>query len=513
MNAPLNLREHLDSQPKPQITTFRRVPDLGEDQTGQAFDKESTMKAIGAFISLLLSLSLYSQTPTIEPDPKTALRILADVEALSAPALRGRATGTEGAERAASLLGIRMRETGLSPLPGNQAKGYRIPYSLTRYRLVPEETKLAIDGVSLQWGRDYVSAFARNPGLSIGWRVAILDGSAPDVEASASRAWEEALNAKEGLIIGYIHSAEPPKVWGFYRARAVQGRLGTAGNLPTALNRPMVCLTPSGLDRLGITEANAFAIQRPHEVVYDPQCKEERVECWNLAGYVPGEGPDEGKSVTILSAHFDHLDPEGSVWYPGADDDASGCAVALEVGRRLACHHPKRGVVILLCSGEELGMLGSRAFLASNRIPLASIRADINMDMVGRADAGGLAILPCTGEGPMTALVSTGRDIAKAMGLRLRGNESALWGRSDHLAFAEKAIPVAYVTSGLHPDYHKPTDTPEKLSPGQLEVAATFVERLVRASADRNSTMGRLDEKVWKGWKWPVPSGKKCLDP
>jgi hypothetical protein len=391
----------------------------------------------------------------------------------------------------------------LAPPPGNAPGDFRVPYALVRYRLQTEQTRLSVDGVPLQWGRDYVTALALPPPKELHWRLIVLDGAALEVDAAAERAFAAALQAHEGLLLA-CRPSTPFKGLEFARARGLHGRIGMPESLPQALSRAIIHLTPSGQTHLGISDGTARALSTIHDVVYVPRTLEEPVACCNLLGVVAGTGPAPDKEVTILSAHFDHLDPNDQVTYPGADDDASGCAVALEVGRRLAASPPRHSVAILLCSGEELGLLGARAFLASDR-PLAhTIRADLNLDMVGRSDAGGLAFMPSNGEGPMTSLAAEGRVIAHRMGLPLRSEKPGLWLRGDHLPFAEKGIPAAFLTSGLHADYHQPTDTPGKLSQSQMVTAADFAEQVMRVVADADSAPRPVAEPEWRTWTWPV---------
>ncbi len=187
----------------------------------------------------------------------------------------------------------------------------------------------------------------------------------------------------------------------------------------------------------------------------------------NVAAYLPGE-TDE---YVILGAHFDHLgmgeqssmapDLAGKAIHHGADDNASGTAGLLELAAWFAGQpKQKRGILFLAFSGEELGLIGSMHYVNNPLLPLEKAAAMINMDMIGRIKdkrvfVGGTG----TGTG-LQAIV----DQAKAKyKLNLDMSDQGGYGSSDHFSFNTKQVPVLFFFSGLHSDYHKPSDTWEKI--------------------------------------------------
>ena len=208
----------------------------------------------------------------------------------------------------------------------------------------------------------------------------------------------------------------------------------------------------------------------------------------NVAGIVEGRDPVLRNEVVIFSGHMDHIGGEGENINPGADDDASGCSALLELAEAFSnmAKKPLRSVMFLWVSGEEVGLFGSQAYVENPLIPLDHTVADLNMDMVGRVKG----IADSTDQTPMSGqnavfvitgnqsreLVSIADKAAKKTGLELDYSLSgtshplSLFSRSDHYNFVMNDIPILFFTTGLHSDYHKPTDTIEKIDFNKMEM-------------------------------------------
>jgi len=185
----------------------------------------------------------------------------------------------------------------------------------------------------------------------------------------------------------------------------------------------------------------------------------------NVLAWIPGAGAlaDE---VVLLGAHHDHLAPLGPHTFPGADDNASGTAAALCALAAYAEAPPKgpdhRAILAVWFGAEEEGLWGSQAFVAEPAVPLEAVSAALVLDMVGRLD-GGLRI-----KGPDSGEWVTRLDqLAVAHGLVILPGEADHM--SDDASFAVLGIPTAHFFTGLHPDYHLPTDTVERLDRVGLE--------------------------------------------
>jgi hypothetical protein len=196
--------------------------------------------------------------------------------------------------------------------------------------------------------------------------------------------------------------------------------------------------------------------------------KENHERAENVVGILPGADPHLRDQRVVIGAHYDHLgfghfgalDPqaEGKV-HPGADDNASGTAVLLELARRMAKLpvKPDRTIVFAAFSGEELGLYGSRHYIESSTT--SAIKAMINLDMVGRLRENRVTVFGARSGENLSDLVSRN---ARRLGLDI--TESNDVGRSDHMSFYSKKIPVLHFFTGTHGDYHRATDTWDKLN-------------------------------------------------
>jgi hypothetical protein len=203
----------------------------------------------------------------------------------------------------------------------------------------------------------------------------------------------------------------------------------------------------------------------------------------NVIGILDGADPERRQEYVLLSAHYDHLPTRDGQIYNGADDNASGTATVLEVAQAFTIgERPKRSILVIFHTAEEVGLLGSKYFVAHPTVPLQAIVAGLNVDMVGRtraphdthpanrelADAHTLYLI---GSDKLSRELhelseQTNRDTERFT-LDYRYNREdhpqRLYYRSDHYTYAQKGIPVIFYFTGLHEDYHQPTDDTEKL--------------------------------------------------
>lgn len=188
----------------------------------------------------------------------------------------------------------------------------------------------------------------------------------------------------------------------------------------------------------------------------------------NICAYLRGESDE----YVIIGAHYDHLgmgefasmspSQAGKAIHHGADDNASGAAGLIELAHYFKAQPKlKRGVLFLSFSGEELGLLGSAYYVSNPILPLEKAVAMINLDMIGRARNGRVLV---GGTGTGTTLKTALDDAAKRSALTLDLSEQGGYGSSDHMSFNIKQIPVLFFFTGLHEDYHRPSDTWDKIA-------------------------------------------------
>ncbi len=201
----------------------------------------------------------------------------------------------------------------------------------------------------------------------------------------------------------------------------------------------------------------------------------------NVAGLLRGESDE----LIVVGAHYDHLglggvgslfsESAGEI-HNGADDNASGTAALLQIAHDLSLEPRRRNVLFLAFAGEELGLLGSRHYVDRPLYALENTIAMLNMDMIGRS-SGDLMV---GGVGTAREFRTILEELDEASPLGFRYAETPL-SPSDHLPFAEKGVPVLFFFSGLHGDYHKPSDDSEKIDYQRTFQVAEVVKGVLRA--------------------------------
>ena len=205
----------------------------------------------------------------------------------------------------------------------------------------------------------------------------------------------------------------------------------------------------------------------------------EKLNTENVAAFIPGcEKPDE---YIIITAHLDHVGIENGEIYNGADDDGSGTVAILEMAQAFQIAFtngsgPKRSLLFLHLTAEEKGLLGSRYYVENPLYPLNNAVANLNIDMIGRLDPKRLDknenYIYLIGSDRLSEELHEVSEQAnsKYVGLDLdytfnaENDPNSFYTRSDHYNFAKENIPVIFYFNGTHEDYHKPTDTPDKIN-------------------------------------------------
>ena len=205
----------------------------------------------------------------------------------------------------------------------------------------------------------------------------------------------------------------------------------------------------------------------------------------NVVGLLRGAKAELAEKPLLVTAHYDHLGrgfpdvhkgDEGKI-HPGADDNASGVAVMLELARNLAGGEPPaRSIVFVAFAGEEAGKLGSKHYAEHGTpFPVKGIQAVVNLDTVGRLFDRKLQVI---GTGTATEWVHIVRGAGFVTGIEAQSVPEAL-DASDQTSFIAKGIPAVQVFTGAHNDYHRPGDTADKLDAAGLVKVATFVKEIV----------------------------------
>ncbi|WP_374462594.1 M28 family metallopeptidase [Chryseobacterium sp.] len=202
----------------------------------------------------------------------------------------------------------------------------------------------------------------------------------------------------------------------------------------------------------------------------------------NILAFI--EGSEKPEEIVVVSAHYDHVGTKNGVVYNGADDDGSGTVAVMEIAKafqqaKKSGKGPKRSVLFLHVTGEEHGLFGSEYYSENPVFPLANTIVDLNIDMIGRDDPAnrGKQYVYVIGSDMLSSQLKVINEAANKRTNNLELNykyddlndPEQLYYRSDHYNFAKHNIPVAFFFDGIHEDYHKPTDDPEKIDYQLLE--------------------------------------------
>lgn len=463
------------------------------------------------------------------------------VKFLASGSLKGRLTGTPENEKAARWIAARFRQLGLKPVPGQ--RDYFQRFEVTVSATPGKGNRLAeTDGA----GRQRVLSFAQDfqplslsgngraageivfagygitapeygyddyEGVDAKGRIVLVLRHEPqefdDKSPFAGRAYtahaqvqNKAVNAKfHGAAAVLMVNDLPNHSGDEDRLDRFSGRVGpSSADLPFVQVRAAVA--EKWLERAGIhlkqwiEETDRTLKPKPAVIPglrleVAAEVVRRRSASPNVAAYLPGE-TDE---YVVIGAHFDHLglgeqsslapDLAGKATHPGADDNASGTAGVLELAAYFAGRpKQKRGILFLAFSGEELGLIGSNFYVSNPLLPLNKAVAMINMDMIGRIQNGRVYV---GGTATGDSLKRILEEAMAASPLKFEFSDQGGYGSSDHFSFVNKEVPVLFFFSGLHADYHKPSDTWEKINVAEaaqmLEVVARVAEKLAGGEA------------------------------
>ena len=441
--------------------------------------------------------------------PPQAAALAETVGALTAPEMEGRGSGTPGGDLAARRLADWLAAAGLRA--GGDAGSFLQTFVLGATSRPGPSSRLDLLGpVSprFHFGVDWI-AHGGSPAGQISGEVVFVGYGATIADAGYDDYASIDVRGKVALAL----DGSPPRL-----ADARVGRLdkliaarlhGAAALLIVTddLPAPDTTSVEVGLLSGAVTSETADALLAPAgRTIADAtraltaargpasfatgtraQLRVERVSsetrAANVIGILPGTDPVLAAEAVVVGAHYDHLGRADGVVYPGADDNGSGTAVVLGLARAFAAAGGAgRTLVFAFFGAEELGLIGSRHYVSRPAVPLDRTVAMVNFDMVGRLRTRPLNIGGGDSGSRLRPLVI---DAARAEGAPLDVNGSP-YGPSDHSRFYAAGVPVLFFYTGGHGDYHRPTDTADKIdAAGMARVAsigARVVERLAAES-------------------------------
>jgi hypothetical protein len=477
--------------------------------------RRSSTTLAGLLLALLLT------TTAAAPPPRLgAADLLAHVAALTTPEMEGRGSGTPGGDRAARYIAEVLARAGLRP--GGDGGTFFQEFPVAVIPGLGPGSVLESTGPSaraLDPGRDWLPHGGSATGEAAGELVfvgyddyagvdargrialALSGASAPpgaprpsrlEQLIAARRASARALLLVDDTLPAVAATAAPVAILsGAITRAAASALLAGSGRSLDALVKPAP----------GTNGPRAVATGVPVRLRVDLATAERRAA--NVIGVVPGADPALAGEAVVMGAHYDHLGREGDAVYPGADDNASGTAVVLGLAQALAASRPPRTLVFELFAGEELGLLGSdHQVRHPSAVPIERMVAMLNFDMVGRLDGRHMLVGGVdTGSGLRGLVEAAAKEAGLDVDLRATGT-----GPSDHTRFHGAGVPVLFFHSGSHADYHRPSDTADKIDAagmakiadlGRLVIARIAGgSRPVFASAPGSGSRGRAAERA-----------------
>ncbi|HEY3400815.1 MAG TPA: M28 family peptidase [Geothrix sp.] len=453
---------------------------------------------MGPWFSPFLAVALVAQAPPTESE--VAARLQRDVEFLASPALKGRGNGYPELDQAANRLLREWKTLGL------KAQIQRFPFIA---KVIREEQGALLshgeESRSLAWGRDiealglsgdadfrqkalvFLGYGVRVPGgyddlagVEVKDRVAVIARTLPDADAFTH------LPRGERSLLARLKRLEAEKAAAVLvledgPARPLQREEG-----PVKLDIPVLSLSADALGTAcGDLQARLKTIKdtgRPasQDFIYAPwttltlklKLRREEAQVPNVVAVIPGRDPKLRKEYIVLGAHLDHLglgerhslggaEARGQV-HPGADDNASGTALVVELARELKRARPRRSILLMHFGGEEEGLLGSNHWVQHPTHPLESVKFMLNFDMVGRLDPVAPKLL-MGGLGAPKSALEAAKKLAPE-GFSISADVGAAVGGSDHMSFSQAKIPTFFFFTGIHGEYHRPTDTAARIN-------------------------------------------------
>ena len=439
-------------------------------------------------------------------DPIDRIReadLRSDLFTLASDAMRGREAGTPDELEASMWLADRAREAGLQPA-GDDGTYFQF-FPLERLR-VSASSPLSLAGKPLQMGRD---AFTD--------AIVQANVDAPIVIATSDAIPTSGLAGK-ALVVRYTPPPAPApmpsqsnpnaasglRVWmrGIQRAAAPQAPAAVVAIVPDeyqdqwdrtiyAFPRGTYWLDPDGTAPPRVAPRGVPLLYVRESALGGPLAADARLVASistdtfeypsvNIVAKVPGTDPQLASEYVLFSAHQDHdgvrYPVNGDAIWNGADDNASTAVALLAIGRAVSAAPLKRSALFIWHGAEERGLMGSRWYVKHPTVPLTSIVACLNGDMIGRNDPTTAALLGATPPHRNSAgLVQAALDANAAVTKFVIDSSwddpkhpEGWYYRSDHLSYARAGVPALFFTTLLHPDYHTPADNPDRIDTAKL---------------------------------------------
>ena len=528
------------------------------------------------------SSGLLAQQPALAADraPGAAAVDVAQckqwLHTLAGPEFEGRGTGQPGYEKAANYVAAHFKALGLEARGENGTYFQNMPWTMTAVDATKSTLEFLANGkvvhsipvdrltgtcssnfeatgdvvfvrptlTTVEPAANDGQAGGRRPrasvkvegldGAELKGKVVVVNLPPSDDRMAAAMGRFAVIRELQGKECAVVLFAQKDAVSGGLRGRGGMGRGG--GNRAAAgAGRSPFDGTFGGDDFTKLFTAAGSSVdglqQMPATTAMPLQCKvhlevaETQAPAMNVFAVLPGSDPQKKDEYVVIGSHLDHLGRNGDRISPGADDDGSGTTGVMAVAQMFAKNpqKPARSVLFVCFSGEESGLLGSGHFAKNCPIPLSSMVAELQMDMIGRDEEENM-------EGDKGEKAEDNRNSLHLIGTKklapalhdlcmakngtakfdLEWDQEGMFSRSDHANFAKYGVPIAFFFTGLHKDYHQTTDTPDKIHYEKLLRVAQYVYDIGFELGVQNGRP-EIDSALWA--KYSGKAGKEPAAP
>ena len=503
-------------------------------------------KFIWIFLPLLSTMAFAQKTEDLTKFSNVITKegLKAKLSVIASAQMEGRETASPGQKRAAAYIESEFKRMGLQP--GN-GQSYQQVYPVYQDNLT--EGAFNVNGTNFEWDKDFAYSLQT---ISTGkWDYTTIVFAGYGIVDSAKNINDYAgLDVKGKLVIvlegastgmptigvggNRVFNANPASPMAKMRLAISKGAVGL---LTVSANFPRKMPTDTkGSMYLKKNDAAAFLMASISSNIANSILAKSATNIKELAGFSKGEyktsillaatkttdhlessnviallpGTDKKEEYLFLTSHYDHLGKKGDIIWYGADDDGSGTVGVMQMAEAFAAaakkgKSPRRTIVFMTVSGEEKGLWGSQYYSEHPIFPLEKTTADLNTDMIGRVDterltADSLNYIYVIGHDKLSSDLPVINETANKASSNITldykyddpNDKNMIYYRSDHYNFARKGVPILFFYDGmLLADYHKPTDTIEKINFELMEKRAIMVFYTACEIANRDEMLKR----------------------
>ncbi|MEO7453533.1 MAG: M20/M25/M40 family metallo-hydrolase [Fimbriimonadales bacterium] len=481
----------------------------------------SRLAIVGA---ICLSVPALAQYPSAMPSPaamKVGFDTISTADArtwlnyLAGPECNGRGTGQPGYQKAAEYMAARFKEFGLKPIGDNGTYFQNVIFS----KVALDEAKsqitvngsdraffasngFAVDSLSGDVALDGPIVFVRSNSkeATVADPAVFADKIVVLTAVDDSALATQISRARPKAFVTVVPGKKVESVARISRGAARGGPARAPRTVRVRVTRELAKLLAEAAKidaRMTLASGNTAVevVDSGMATRFDLKSATTEIKVPNVVAMLEGRDPALKHEHVGMGSHLDHLGESNGQVYWGADDDGSGSTALLLAAKAFSKNpvKPKRSIVFMAFCGEEMGLVGSGHYASNPIFPLKDMVAELQMDMVGRNEQTNAE--PASENIDTMHLVGSQRlstqlhelclEMNKYIGFMFEYDQEDVYTRSDHYQFASKGVPIAFVFSGFHPDYHQPTDTVDKINFDKIANTAKLFYMVAHEAAMR----------------------------